>query len=251
MRLSGVFGPASSWPEQDLIALSEEFDVELVAEGYLAGAFPMPLKEPALPDDTMGWWSPVHRGILPLDDLRVTRSLRKSSRRYVVTVDAAFGDVIARCSDPSRHSGWIDERVKDVYTTLHDRGVAHSVEAWTPDGVLAGGLYGVSLGGLFAGESMFHDPVVGRDASKVALIALCQVLDAGQELRLLDVQWLTDHLASLGAVEIDRADYLRLLEEALDAPPPDWTTARSPHVNGLHSGASGSIRPRGADARDA
>jgi len=228
MKLSGVFGPEESWPDQDLIALSVEFDGPLVVDAYLAGVFPMPLSEGGLPPGAMGWWSPVHRGILPLADLRVTRSLRHSARRYRVTVDAAFDDVIARCADPRRPSGWIDEAVVEVYTELHRLGVVHSVEAWTPDGDLAGGLYGVSLGGLFAGESMFHDPVIGRDASKVALWALVRMLGAdGDERRLLDVQWVTDHLASLGAVEVDRVDYLRLLSEALDAPLPDWERAAS------------------------
>lgn len=221
MRLSGVFGPEESWPEQDLIALSSEFDADLVIAAYASGVFPMPLPESGWPD-AMGWWSPVHRGILPLEDLRVTRSLRQSARRFEVTADQAFDTVLERCADPRRPSGWIDGRIREVYTELHRRGVAHSVEAWTPSGQLAGGLYGISLGGLFAGESMFHDPEVGRDASKVALLGLARVLDDGHE-RLIDVQWVTDHLASLGAVEIDRTDYLRLLGEALEVPNPDWT----------------------------
>lgn len=222
MRLSGIFGPERTWPHQDLIALSSEFDAGLVAEAYLAGVFPMPMAEAGLPPDTMGWWSPVHRGILPLDDLRVTRSLRQSAKKYRVTADAAFDEVIRRCADPRRPSGWIDDAVVGVYTELQRSGRVHSVEAWTPDGRLAGGLYGVSVGGLFAGESMFHDPAVGRDASKVALLALVELLGDGVEGRLLDVQWVTDHLASLGAVEVDRVDYLRLLSEALDLPEPDW-----------------------------
>ncbi|MFV0452575.1 MAG: leucyl/phenylalanyl-tRNA--protein transferase [Propioniciclava sp.] len=233
MRLSGLFGPPSSWPDQDLIALTEEFDADLVAEAYLAGVFPMPLDGLALPERAMGWWSPVHRGILPLADLRVTRSLRKSARRFSLTVDADFATVIERCADPVRPSGWIDHRIQGVYRELHDRGIAHSVEVWTPGGVLVGGLYGISLGGLFAGESMFHDPQLGRDASKVALLGLCAVLAGGERARLLDVQWVTDHLASLGAVEIDRSDYLRLLSEALDAPAPDWEAARYAELNEL------------------
>lgn len=219
MKLSGVFGPAASWPDQDLIALSVEFDADLVLDGYRAGVFPMPLHDTGFAP-AMGWWSPMHRGIVPLDELRVTRSLRRSLARYTVTFDLAFDEVIARCADPRRPSGWIDADVVDVYTELHQRGFAHSAEAWTPAGDLAGGLYGVSLAGLFAGESMFHDPAIGRDASKVALVRLIQVLDDGLEGRLLDVQWVTNHLASLGAVEVDRPDYLRLLEDALDLPAP-------------------------------
>ena len=114
-----------------------------------------------------------------------------------------------------------------VYTELHERGIAHSVEVRTPEGRLAGGLYGVSIAGLFAGESMFHDPVIGRDASKVALLRLVEFLDDGVEGRLLDVQWVTPHLASLGAVEVDRVDYLRLLGEALELPTPDWGSAHA------------------------
>lgn len=227
MRLSGVFGPPATWPDQDLVAVSTEFDTDLVAEGYLAGVFPMPLDGAGLGRDAMGWWSPVHRGILPVDDLRVTRSLRQSAKRYHLTVDAAFGDVLASCADPRRPSGWIDERIVGAYTRLHELGIAHSVEVWTPAGALAGGLYGVSFAGLFAGESMFHDPEIGRDASKVALLALCRLLDDGVEGRLIDVQWVTPHLASLGAVEIDRVDYLRLLSEALDLPAPRWDAPAS------------------------
>ncbi|HHU40407.1 MAG TPA: leucyl/phenylalanyl-tRNA--protein transferase [Propionibacterium sp.] len=221
MRLSGVFGPEAEWPDQDLIALSLEFDPDLVVAAYQSGVFPMPLPESGWPD-AMGWWSPTHRGILPLDDLRVTRSLRKSAKRYELTIDRAFGEVIDRCADPRRPMGWIDGRIQEVYGELHRRGIAHSIEAWTPAGDLAGGLYGISLGGLFAGESMFHEPGIGRDASKVALLGLARVLDDGHE-RLLDVQWVTDHLATLGAVAVERVDYLRLLSEALDVPGPDWT----------------------------
>ncbi len=227
MGLSYVFGPESQWPGQDLVALTEEFDADFTLEGYRAGAFPMPLTEAGWPEGMMGWWSPLHRGILPLDGFRVTRSLLKSARRYRVTVDRAFAEVIARCGDPRRPDGWIDDAVVAVYTELHERGVAHSIEAWTPDGRLAGGLYGVSIGGLFAGESMFHDAELGRDASKVALLRLVEFLDDGVEGRLLDVQWVTGHLASLGAVEVDRVDYLRLLEEALELPTPDWGSAHA------------------------
>lgn len=222
MEVSGIFGPERSWPRQDLVALSEEFDADLVAEAYTAGVFPMPLNDSALTEGLMGWWSPMRRGVLPLPSLRVTRSLRRSARRFEVTVDAAFDEVIARCAAPGRPFGWIDERIVRAYRELHDRGVAHSVECWTPSGRLAGGLYGISIGGLFAGESMFHDPQIGRDASKVALLALVERLDDGDERRIIDVQWLTPHLASLGAVEVDRTEYLELLAEALDAPAPPW-----------------------------
>jgi leucyl/phenylalanyl-tRNA--protein transferase len=166
-------------------------------------------------DGAIGWFSPDPRGIIPLDGVRVTRSLRRSARRYDVTVDTAFGRVIRACADPARPHGWIDDEIIAAYERLHDLGYAHSVEAWSPEtGELAGGLYGVALGGLFAGESMFS---VARDASKVALVALVDRLRDGGGV-LLDVQWLTDHLASLGAVEVARDRYLELLATAVERP---------------------------------
>lgn len=166
----------------------------------------------------IGWWSPDPRAVLDLEDLRVTRSLRQSTRRYEVRIDTAFDDVIRACADPKRPKGWIEHRIIDAYSRLFDLGWVHSVETFD-DGRLVGGLYGVAIGGLFAGESMFH---LARDASKVALVALVDVL-RDEHHRLLDVQWLTPHLASLGAREIDRADYLKRLENALVEPlPVQW-----------------------------
>jgi leucyl/phenylalanyl-tRNA--protein transferase len=163
------------------------------------------------------WWSPVRRGILPLDGLKVSRSLRASRRRYEVTVDTAFVDVVAACADPGREARWINEAVIAGYTRLHELGWAHSVEV-RRDGELVGGLYGVAIGGLFAGESMFSR---ATDASKVALVHLVELLrDEHADLRLLDTQWQTPHLASLGVVEIPRAEYLLRLEAALALPLP-------------------------------
>ncbi len=162
------------------------------------------------PSSTLGWWSPDPRGILPLDGLRVTRSMRQSARRYEVRVDTHFEHVVRACADPSREHGWIDEDVIAAYVALHSLGWAHSVEVFDRDGRLAGGLYGVRIGGFFAGESMFH---VQRDASKVALMGLVDLMRTSG-MRLLDVQWCTEHLASLGAVEIPREDYLVALAEA-------------------------------------
>ena len=180
---------------------------------YRTGLFPMPVDE-----RNLGWWSPDPRGILPLDGLRVSRSLRKSTARFEVRVDTAFEDVIDACADPSRNGRWITSEVRQAYLTLHELGWVHSVEAWAlDDGELAGGLYGVSIGGLFAGESMFHRRT---DASKVALVGLVSLLDDGRPRRLLDVQWRTDHLASLGVVEIPRPVYLRRLAAALGEPLP-------------------------------
>jgi leucyl/phenylalanyl-tRNA--protein transferase len=228
-RRPGIFGPPTDWPTQDLIAFSAEFDEGLVLAAYTEGVFPMPLHSSGF--GQMGWWSPVHRGVLPLDALRVPRSLRKSARRYTTTVDSAFAEVLERCADPARPYGWIDEDIRAVYTTLHHAGRVHSVETWDADGRLVGGLYGVSLGGLFAGESMFHDPEHGRDASKVALMALVELLaDEHAEERIVDVQWQTDHLAGLGAIEVEREEYLALLAEALAVPEPAWPPRKEAHA---------------------
>ncbi|MCY4036264.1 MAG: leucyl/phenylalanyl-tRNA--protein transferase [bacterium] len=184
-------------------------------EAYEAGLFPMPLRH----IDKLGWWSPDPRGVMPLDELRITRSLRRSLRRYRVTTDVAFAEVVDACRLIERPHGWISPDVRDAYVRLHRLGWAHSMEAWSPAGELVGGLYGVSIGGLFAGESMFH---VDRDASKVALVALVARLAHGGVSRLLDVQWATEHLLSLGAVEIPRSDYLVRLKAALRQPEPPW-----------------------------
>ena len=216
--MASPFGPPATWRQDDLIGVSREFDADLTLAAYAAGVFPMPA-----PARLMGWYSPLHRGVLPLDGLKVSRSLRKMVNRYQVRIDTAFTAVLDGCADRRRPNGWIDRRVRRVYTELHERGLVHSVEAWTPDGELAGGLYGVSLGGLFAGESMFHRPDLGRDASKVALIGLVELLTAaGADGRLVDVQWVTPHLASLGVVELPRTAYLARLEAALRVPAPDW-----------------------------
>ncbi|HSN42739.1 MAG TPA: leucyl/phenylalanyl-tRNA--protein transferase [Propionibacteriaceae bacterium] len=232
-----IFGPEATWPDQDLVAFSTEFSADLAFAGYCAGVFPMPLHEDNFGGDfggEMGWWSPIHRGILPLDALRVTRSLAQATRRYTTTVDAAFGEVLDHCGDPARESGWIDDEVKAVYTELYERGCVHSIETWDASGRLVGGLYGVSIGGLFAGESMFHDPTFGRDASKVALVRLVDILRSSGDDRLLDVQWRTDHLASLGVREISRRAYLRDLERALDATPTVWPSAAT-SLRGAHA----------------
>jgi leucyl/phenylalanyl-tRNA--protein transferase len=181
-----------------------------VLAAYRAGIFPMPIGR------KMAWWSPQPRGVIPLDGLRVSRSLRKSTARFEIRVDTAFDEVIAACADPTRDGRWITKAVRSSYGELHRLGWVHSVEAWSLEtGELAGGLYGVAVGGLFAGESMFHR---AADASKVALVGLIDLLTEGgsSPKRVLDVQWVTPHLASLGAVAIDRSEYLRRLDVALD-----------------------------------
>jgi leucyl/phenylalanyl-tRNA--protein transferase len=162
-------------------------------------------------DGRLGWWSPDPRGII--DRLKVSRSLTKATSKFEIRIDTAFEEVITSCAKPNRPGGWITDHIKRAYIDLHHRGWAHSVEAWA-DGELQGGLYGIAIGGFFAGESMFHRRT---DASKVALVALQNITD---EDGLLDVQWCTDHLASLGAREIPRTEYVARLQNAIQLPLP-------------------------------
>ncbi|CAN5421815.1 leucyl/phenylalanyl-tRNA--protein transferase [soil metagenome] len=204
--------PAAGDPDDDLVGVGADLEPGTVLAAYRSGLFPMPLGGRR---DPLGWWSPVQRGVLPLDGLMVSRSLRRSCRDFEIRVDTAFADVLEACADPRRPHGWIDRRIRNAYLRLHDLGWAHSVEAWR-DGRLEGGLYGLGIGGLFAGESMFHR---ARDASKVALVGLVDLLgDEHAPQRLIDVQWQTPHLASLGVVEIDRTDYLGRLPALLGVP---------------------------------
>jgi leucyl/phenylalanyl-tRNA--protein transferase len=203
--------PAASALDGDVVAVGGDLEPGTLLQAYRKGMFPM-----YLPDGHLGWWSPVERAILPLRGLYISRSLRQSTRRFQVSVDADFEEVIRRCADPSRPDSWINEQFVGAYTQLHRLGWAHSIEVWDNEGKLAGGLYGVSIGGLFAGESMFHD---ARDASKVALVHLVVVMNRGGG-RLLDVQWQTPHLESLGAMVVGREEYLRRLPDAIAGPDP-------------------------------
>jgi leucyl/phenylalanyl-tRNA--protein transferase len=210
-----VFDLRSAEPGEDLVAAGADLRPGTLLAAYRAGLFPMGLGRAG--KGPMGWWSPDPRGILPLDGLRVSRSLRRSLARFELRVDTAFDAVVDGCADPSRPGRWITPAVADAYGELHRLGWAHSIECWR-NGRLAGGLYGVAVGGLFAGESMFHR---ATDASKVALVGLVGILRADAEpRRLLDVQWRTEHLASLGVVEIPRAEYVARLRAALACPPP-------------------------------
>ncbi len=196
----------------DLVAIGADLEPGTLLRAYRQGMFPMPLGD----DARVAWWSPLDRGVLPLNRLRVSRSLRQSAKKFSTTVDTAFDRVVAHCADPSREGGWIDDEIKAAYSTLHALGWAHSVEVWRGTD-LVGGLYGVAIGGLFAGESMFHR---ASDASKVALVALVDILSDGEPHRLLDVQWATPHLRSLGVVVMPRRDYLSYLSRALAVPLP-------------------------------
>ncbi|MGZ4451188.1 MAG: leucyl/phenylalanyl-tRNA--protein transferase [Nocardioides sp.] len=197
------------------MAIGADLEPGTLLAAYRHGLFPMPSGSPG---DPMYWFSPVRRGVLPLDGLVVSRSLRRSCRDFEIRVDTAFAEVLAACADPRRPQGWIDEEVRAAYLRLHELGWAHSVEAWR-EGRLAGGLYGLAIGGLFAGESMFHRE---RDASKVALVGLVERLrDEHAADRVLDVQWRTPHLETLGVREVSRSTYLRQLPTALAVPPPE------------------------------
>jgi leucyl/phenylalanyl-tRNA--protein transferase len=201
------------WPDDDLVAAGGDLEPETLIDAYRRGLFPMPLDVADGEGATapvLSWWSPNPRGILPLDQLRVTRSMRQSAKRYEVRVNTCFRAVVDGCANPAREHGWINREFAEAYTRLHELGWAHSVEAFDSQGVLCGGLYGVRVGGLFAGESMFS---TARDASKVALMALVERMRAA-EMTLLDVQWCTDHLAALGAVELPRGAYLERLARA-------------------------------------
>ncbi len=197
----------SEGPTDDsaLVAIGGDLEPGTLLAAYRMGLFPMPV-----PRRRIGWFSPDPRGILPLDQLVISRSLRRSLRRYTVSRNEAFTEVVTNCADPRRPSGWIDRSIIDAYTTLHQLGWAHSIEVWDDDR-LVGGLYGVRIHGFFAGESMFHH---ATDASKVALVHLVDWFHDSHG-NLLDVQWTTDHLIRLGAVDIARHDYLQLLKDAV------------------------------------
>ena len=199
---------ASEWADSDLVKVGADLEPSTVIDAYRRGLFPMGISDmPGL----LGWWSPNPRGIMPLDGLRVTRSMRQSAKRFEVRVDTCFGQVIRGCADPSREGAWITHEFIEAYTRLHELGWAHSIEVFDRSGRLAGGLYGLRIDGFFSGESMFH---VERDASKVALMALVDLMRS-TGMTLLDMQWCSEHLASLGAIGISRSDYLSRLARAV------------------------------------
>ena len=214
--------PLQADPNTDVIALGADLHPATVLQGYAQGLFPMYLSSDETSSDErtrqsqLAWWSPNPRGILPLEGFRLHRSLRKSRGRFVVTCDTRFTDVMYSCQRPTEDGQWITRDFIETYSHLHQLGYAHSVEVWNKSGELVGGLYGIELGGLFAGESMFSRE---RDASKVALLFLVEKLRACGGNRILDVQWRTKHLASLGVVEIPRTDYVHRLHKVLHTSP--------------------------------
>jgi leucyl/phenylalanyl-tRNA--protein transferase len=205
-----VFPPPATADEHGIVGVGADLEPGTLLHAYRRGLFPMPIGRRRL-----GWWSPDPRGVITHGGLLVSRSLRASAKRFEIRLDTAFREVVEACADPRRPHGWINRDIKVAYQQLHELGWAHSVEAWQ-DGQLSGGLYGIAVGGLFAGESMFHR---ARDASKVALVALVAMLEDHPDV-LVDVQWTTPHLRSLGAVDIARDDYLARLAKALARPLP-------------------------------
>ena len=179
---------------------------EVLLQGYRLGVFPM-----AMDNGEIEWFSPDPRAILPLDEFHVPHALERVVRRksFEIRLNISFSTVMRECA--RRPETWINQEIIESYTRLHELGHAHSVEAWK-DGELAGGLYGVTVGGAFFGESMFH---LVRDASKVALLALVEQLRR-QRFTLLDTQWVTPHLAQFGAMEIPRPEYLHRLNRAVN-----------------------------------
>jgi leucyl/phenylalanyl-tRNA--protein transferase len=193
--------------ETGLVAIGADLEPGTLLAAYRGGLFPMPYRR-----RQVAWFSPDPRGIIPLDGFHISRSLRRSIRRFEVSIDTAFRDVMKACADPARPGAWINQAFIDAYCQLFDLGWGHSVEVWR-NGELVGGVYGVRIDRFFAGEAMFHR---ATDASKVALAHLVEYLVA-DEVELFDVQWTTPHLASLGAIDISRADYLRRLAQVTES----------------------------------
>lgn len=192
---------------EGLVAIGGDLHPSRLLDAYRRGIFPW-FDE----DSPILWWSPDPRAIFEMDGLYVSRRLARTVRsgRFTVTFDRAFGEVIRGCADRPNDGVWITADMIDAYTRLHDLGHAHTVEVWH-EGRLAGGLYGVAIGGLFAGESMFTRV---RDASKVALVHLMEHLRR-RGYQLFDVQFLNAHTARLGAIEIPRREYLARLRRAI------------------------------------
>lgn len=178
---------------------------EILLQGYRLGVFPM-----AMTDGAIEWFSPDPRGILPLEEFHMPHALKRVQRKqlFEIRINSRFDEVMRCCAE--RDDTWINREIAESYIRLHALGYAHSVEAWS-EGELAGGLYGVTIGGAFFGESMFHRV---RDASKIALCALVERLKT-RRFVLLDTQWLTSHLKQFGGVEIPRAQYIYLLKGAV------------------------------------
>jgi len=195
--------------------MSDVLEPGLLVHAYRQGIFPM-----GMDDGTIGWFSPDPRGIIPLDGLHVPDRLRRVLRsgRFTTSLNRDFEGVMRACAADREEGTWITEDILASYVALHRLGLAHSVEVWR-NGALVGGLYGVHLAGAFFGESMFHTVT---DASKVALVTLVEHMRA-RGFVLLDIQWVTPHLARFGAVEIPRTEYLIRLADALCLNSVNWS----------------------------
>jgi leucyl/phenylalanyl-tRNA--protein transferase len=208
-----ILGAALAFPDPEhaladpngLLAIGGDLRLERLLLAYRSGIFPWTSDPPT-------WWSPDPRGVLPLDALHISRSLACTLRRapFTVTHDRAFAAVVKACAGTRRHGNWITPEIVRAYTRLHEAGHAHSVECWRGN-ELVGGIYGVAVGGLFAGESMFH---TAADASKVALVSLVEHLRA-RGFALFDIQMVTPTTRSFGAVELPRREYLQRMRAAV------------------------------------
>lgn len=198
-------------PDDGPIAMGADLEPGTLIEAYRHGMFPMPMGR-----RNLAWFSPDPRGVLFPTQVHVSRSLRRSMRHFEIRIDTAFDEVVEGCADKRRPHGWIDKSIKTAYGRLHEMGWAHSVEVFVDD-ELAGGLYGIAIGGLFAAESKFHRVT---DASKAAVVALCRIMSC-TEGSLIDVQWATPHLETLGVVEIPRSRYLSMLDSLTRLPTPE------------------------------
>jgi leucyl/phenylalanyl-tRNA---protein transferase len=211
--------------DHDVVAVGGDLSPDTLILAYSLGLFPIPMDPGSRAEsgdtesvETLAWFSPNPRGVLLDGDFHASRSLFRSAKKMRITVDQSFEMVIRECANPHRPHGWITPDVIRAYTELHHLGIAHSIEVRDEDDTLIGGLYGVELGGLFAAESKFH---LRKDASKVAVLELARRVFSGMDAssRLIDVQWATPHLMSLGVQEISREEYQERLSVALSLPP--------------------------------
>lgn len=213
--LNGIplqLNPNVVWPK--LTSFGSNWKPDTLLAAYRVGLFPMPYELDGA-EVAIGWWSPQSRAIFYPDQIHVSNSLRSAINKFTITVDQDFESVIRACADPARERGWINEDVISAFSELHQMGFAHSIEVWDREGRLAGGLYGIEVGGIFAGESMFHS---ASNASKAALVHLGKLLADGSG-RLIDTQWMTPHLESMGAKPIERRKYCGILPRLLEIPP--------------------------------
>lgn len=208
------FPPSNQMPKDDLVILGADLNPETLIDSYTHGIFPMHIE--IAKKQEIGWWSPQQRGILPLNEINISSSLKKSIKKFTVTFDQAFDQVIEGCGDEKRPKRWINQEIKTAYRRLFDLGYVHSVEVWNSKNQLVGGLYGVEINGLFAGESMFHKQT---DASKTAMVYLVEKLKQAGGERIFDVQWQTPHLKSMGVIKVSRAKYLKMLPEVMKTKP--------------------------------